>query len=130
MNDEKYDYEAQMKEDLRDYIKEFVEWEGIKTREELEERRDDIYDRAFVSDSVTGNGSGSYFCNTWKSESALCHNLDLLGEAMAEFCCEPGELSKGAEWGDVTIRCYVLGQVFDSVMEEIGEGMEEMENAE
>jgi hypothetical protein len=69
---------------------------------------------------VTGNASGSYTFNAWKAEEYLCHNLDLLGEALAEFGCEPNYITeKGAEACDVTIRCYLLGQAISEVLSEM-----------
>ena len=108
---ERYDYYEIVKEDIRNYIKENYEVEEIKDLE-----FDDLYDDLFISDSVTGNASGSYYCNTWKAEEALCHNMELLGEALNEFGCDGSYLEKGAEACDVTIRCYVLGQVLEDVI--------------
>ena len=106
MNDDKYDYYAAVRSDAEDYLEE--NYEGPI------EDETDAYDDMFVSDSVTGNASGSYYCNTWQAESALCHNSGLLAEAIEEFgSCKPDPESQ-----DVTIRCYVLGQVLHDVVEE------------
>lgn len=72
-----------------------------------------------VFDSVTGNASGSYTFNTWTAEEYLCHNWELLGEALTEFGCDMSYLEKGAEACDVTIRCYLLGQAISEVLDEI-----------
>lgn len=78
----------------------------------------DLYDDMFVSDSVTGNASGSYTFNRWEAEECLCHNLDLLASALEEFYA--GELPPyrlfDPEWCDVTIRCYLLGPCLDAVL--------------
>lgn len=68
-----------------------------------------------VFDSVTGNAS----FNTWTAEEYLCHNWELLGEALTEFGCDMSYLEKGAEACDVTIRCYLLGQAISEVLDEI-----------
>ena len=74
----------------------------------------------WTCDYVTGNASGSYFCNSWKAESCLCHNMDLLAEAAAEFCGDLGEwVERGAEYCDVSIRCYLLGGAIAEALEEI-----------
>lgn len=88
-----------------------------------EDNRDDaeqwLYDEMFTSDSVTGNGSGSYTFNAWEAEKYLCHNLDLLGEALTEFGCEPSYImANGAEACDVTIRCYLLYGAISEVLNE------------
>lgn len=111
----KYDYYENVKEDVKDYIK-----ENYDNLEDVD--RDNLYDDLFISDSVTGNASGSYTFNTWKAEENISHNMDLLGEALEEFGYNLDEVNifeKGAEWADVTIRCYVLGQVIDDAIEEL-----------
>lgn len=122
MSTEKYDYEKNVSDDLRRYLIDRIEYAGW-TADEAEKRRDSLYDDAFVSDSVTGNASGSYYCSTWKSEESVCHNLDLLREAMDEFGVEAETFHEefNGEWADVTIRCYVLGQVFGKVFAEVVE---------
>lgn len=111
-----YDYRAAMCDDIRDYLDE----RGIETIKESE--RDDIreklYDEMWTADSITGNGSGSYTFNTWKAEECLCHNLDLLAEACEEFGGGCDILKDGAEACDVTIRCYLLGQILDEIIDE------------
>ncbi len=43
---------------------------------------------------------------------------------MKEFCCECDAIEKGAEWADVTIRCYLLGECLDEAMDEIDDEIE------
>lgn len=105
----KYNYYEAVKNDAIEYIKENNLQD--KTQEEL-------YDELFLADSVTGNASGSYYCNIYKAEEALAHNLDLLKEALSEFGGDFNDaLEHGAEYCDVTIRCYVLGQVLADILE-------------
>ena len=107
---ESYNYYEAVKEDIRNAL------------EETEERDyDNLYDQLWIDDSVTGNGSDSYYyCNAWEAEEAICHNLDLLGEALQEFCCGPEYLKeKGSKAADVTIRCYILGSCLREVLEEL-----------
>lgn len=104
----KYDYFKTMKEDIREYL------------ENTDERNYDVlYDEMFTADSVTGNGSGSYTFNTYEAEENLCHNMDLLKEAIEMFGGNYSNiLDQGAEACDVIIRCYLLGQVLQEVLEE------------
>ena len=120
---EKYNYMEAMKDDIKEYINNEVNLKDFTDRDELEEK---LNEYLWVEDSVTGNASGSYYCNSWKAEEAICHNLDLLGEAMKEFGCEVDLLEKGAEWADVTIRCYLLGQAIGEVLDEMEEELEEV----
>ena len=116
---ERYDYYEMVKEDIRNCIKENYEVEEIKDLE-----FDDLYDDLFIEDSITGNASGSYTFSTWKAEENLCHNMELLGEALNEFGCDGSYLEKGAEACDVTIRCYVLGQVLEDVIYDLQQELE------
>ena len=124
---EKYNYMDAIKEDIKEYIDNEINLKDFSDRDELEEK---LNEDLWVADSVTGNVSGSYYCNSWKAEEAICHNLDLLGEAMSEFGCEADLLEKGAEWADVTIRCYLLGQVIGEVLDDMEEELEKAFNNE
>lgn len=108
---ETYDYEKAVREDIKNYLSD----NGITL---TESNRESVYDDMFVSDSVTGNGSGSYTFSAYKAEEYLCHNLDLLAEAVAEFGGGVDVLKKGAEACDVTIRCYLLGQILDEFIQD------------
>lgn len=117
-----YNYLESIKVDVKEYINNEITLKDFTDREELEQK---LNDDLWVEDSVTGNASGSYYCNAWKAEEALAHNWDVLEEALAEFGCEGNPIEKGAEWCDVTIRCYLLGQAIAEVLEEMEEELEE-----
>ena len=120
-----YNYLEAMTEDIKDYIRNDAELDAndlLYNRSYLEEK---LHDDLWICDSVTGNASGSYYCNSWKAEESLAHNWDLLAEAIKEFGCEVDLLEKGAEWADVTIRCYLLGQAIGEVLDEMEEELEE-----
>lgn len=117
-----YNYLENIKADVKEYIDNEINLKDFSDREELEEK---LNEDLWTCDSVTGNASGSYYCNSWKAEEALAHNWDLLAEAMEEFGCEVDLLEKGAEWADVTIRCYLLGQAIGEVLDEMEEELEE-----
>ena len=123
---ERYDYYQAVKTDILTYIDENYTTEELK---ELLNDQDDFYEKLhddlWVCDSVTGNASGSYTFNIWKAEENLCHNLDLLKDALDEFCdgCADA-LEKGVEYCDVTIRCYILGSVLYGVLNELERGLE------
>ena len=111
-----YDYIEAMKNDIKDYIENEIDFKDFETLEELEEH---LNDELWIYDGVTGNGSGSYTFNTYQAEEYICHNLDLLAEALKEFNCETNALENGAEWCDVTIRCYLLGAAIAEVLEDL-----------
>lgn len=115
---ERYDYLEAVKEDVLNYINEN---NIVVTSENREEVEQDLNDTLFTCDSVTGNASGSYTFNTWTAEEYLCHNWELLAEALTEFGCDMSYLERGAEACDVTIRCYMLGQAISKALDEIEE---------
>lgn len=112
---ERYDYRAEICEDIRAYI---AEAEIEITPENADDWKEALVDTLWAHDSVTGNGSGSYTFNAWRAEEYLCHNWGLMEEAMSEF-----GVTKlgGAEAMDVTIRCYLLRSCIDEVVEEMCE---------
>lgn len=122
MTNTDYNYMEAMTEDIKEYIKNEVTLSDYSDRDELEEH---LNDTLWTEDSVTGNASGSYTFNTYKAEEYICHNLDLLAEAITEFGCDTNVLEKGAEWCDVTIRCYLLGQAIAEVLDDMEEELEE-----
>lgn len=116
---ENYNYLEHVTEDAKTAILERMdEWE-FNNREELEQVAND---KLWIEDSVTGNASGSYTCNAWYAEEYLCHNMDELADACEEFGQDIGEAGKqGAEYCDVTIRCYLLGQAISAAIDELEE---------
>lgn len=119
---EKYDYLSAVESDVREYIENNVNFHDYSY---LDEMKEDLNEKLFVDDSVTGNASGSYTFNAWKAEEYLCHNLDLLAEANEEFGGSSDILSDGAEMCDVTIRCYLLGQAIENVAPDMWQDWED-----
>lgn len=115
---ERYDYLEQVTSDAKEAILENMEYWDFNDRDELEQV---AYDKLLMDDGVTGNASGSYFCNTWKAEEALCHNWDLLADAISEFDDDTNILQQGAEVCDVIIRCYLLGQAISAALDKLEE---------
>ena len=115
-----YNYLENVTNDAKAAILEnYHDW-SFTNREELEEIAND---ELWIDDSVTGNASGSYTFSTWQAEENLCHNMDELEEACDEFGQDIGEAVKqGAEYCDVTIRCYLLGQAISAALDELEEG--------
>jgi hypothetical protein len=106
-----------MKADIRQYMED--ENLVYTDREDLEEQLNDLL---WTADSVTGNASGSYTFNREEAKEHVLDNIDLLKDAYDEF----GQREQFAEdffnenWErmDVTIRCFLLGQVLYEVLEE------------
>ena len=116
---ERYDYLEVVTNDVKQAILENLENWNFSDREELEEIAND---NLWTNDRVTGNASGSYTCNAWEAEENLCHNMDELEEACNEFGQDMGEAVKqGAEYCDITIRCYLLSQAISAAIDELEE---------
>lgn len=116
---ERYDYLEVVTNDAKQAILENLENWNFSDREELEEIAND---NLWTNDRVTGNASGSYTCNAWEAEENLCHNMDELEEACNEFGQDMGEaVRQGAEYCDVTIRCYLLSQAISAAIDELEE---------
>lgn len=121
-----YIYRENVKEDIRNYINEMLEVGQYELKDFVEasenfELFDALYEEMWIADSVTGNASGSYTFSTWEAEENLCHNLDLLEEAIEEFGGNMDVLKDGAETCDVTIRCYLLSECLWSVLGDLEE---------
>lgn len=117
-----YDYRETVKNDVIEQVKDGYKENSLRIykeegREALEEY---LNDELWVDDQVTGNASGSYTFNTWEAEENLCHNMSLLEEACDEFGQDVGEaVKRGAEYCDVTIRCYLLGGAISEAIDEL-----------
>lgn len=85
---------------------------------DLEDYAKSLNSELWIDDSVTGNASGSYFCNAYKAEKALAGNWELAAEAMECFGDDCNPFEKGAEWVDVTIRCYLLNSCIADYIEQ------------
>ena len=122
---EKYNYLDHEIEDVISYLKD--NWSPDQIKQMRQEQENDaesleekLYDELWTADSVTGNGSGSYTFNANKAEEYLCHNLPLLGEALAEFGEENSiKYLNDPETADVTIRCYLLSQAISEAIEDL-----------
>ena len=117
-----YDYRETVRNDVIEQVKDGYKENSLRLykeegRDALEEY---LNEELWTDDQVTGNGSGSYTFNTWEAEENLCHNMDLLAEACDEFGQDVGEaVKRGAEYCDVTIRCYLLRSAISEAIDEL-----------
>lgn len=117
-----YDYYVAMRQDVRNAIDEgysLDEWRG--RRDELEEK---LNEDLWIDDGVTGNASGSYYCNSYKAMQAVMDNMELLQEALDEFGADYADIGRkfmAGDWEyfDVSIRCYLLSSVVADVLDDI-----------
>lgn len=119
-----YNYYDYMRQDVRNAIEEgysLDEWRG--RRDELEEK---LNEDLWIDDGVTGNASGSYYCNSYKAMQVVMDNIELLQEALDEFGADYADIGRrfmAGEWEyfDVTIRCYLLPSIISEVLDDIEE---------
>ena len=117
---ERYDYLQHMTEDVKEAIRDMYTPDEIRERidTDRDEFAQDLNDDLWTDDSVTGNASGSYYCNAWRAEEAIAHNWDLIADMIDEFDAAD-ILRKGPEAIDVSIRCYLLGQAIEAALDEL-----------
>lgn len=122
---EAYDYREAVKNDVYKWMEENrEEVEARHSQEDEADFEDWVISECMIRDDVTGNASGSYTFNTWKAEEYLCHNFDLLVEAVNDYGGAEWvgkAIEQGAEYCDVTIRCYVLYEMAAQAIEEFFE---------
>lgn len=113
-----YNYYDEVLQAVEEAVKDGYSPEMLEP-EDLDDYAEKLNDVLWVADSVTGNASGSFFCNAYKAEEALAGNWGLAIEALGDFCC--GEVfnafEKGAEWVDCVVRCYLLSQCINDYIE-------------
>lgn len=122
MNDEElnnldfYDYKSEMVDELESMLKDSdIEFDGKNRGEAFEELQDLAFDR-----DLTGNRTGSYFCNELKAERALLGNFDLIQDAVDDFgtqVIDSSDLLNG-EHLDILIREHLLPDVIDEVLDD------------
>lgn len=113
-------YLEMLKADVKQWMDENKDYYDFPDdRDELAEF---LEDKTWVADSVTGNASGSYYCNSAKAKEQIFANTDEVVEALTEMCDREtiAELfiDRSWEYMDVTARCYWLGQAIDELLDE------------
>ena len=122
-----YSYHDALKEDIKEWIDENINLDEYEDNEDLYET---INDDLWVEDDVTGNGSGIYTKDNgdaWKWLRDDPDAMDYIRDLVSEFGIEAETvaekfLEEDYSYWDVSIRCYLLGQVLDEVLEELGRG--------
>lgn len=119
-----YDYREAVKNDIMDYVVENYDRNDLADYEDEDDFKECLQDVVMDADSITGNASGSYYCNSYKAQEALNGNLDLLRETCEEFDLDNetvGErfLDGDFEYFDCIIRCYLSEQMVDEAINEL-----------
>ena len=102
------EYKQQVLNDIKDHMAENREAVAGLNGDELFD-----YIRCDEADGITGNASGSYYCNAWRAEKMLADSRVLFDAGFLGYIVDCGInlaelLKKGAETVDVWARCCVL----------------------
>lgn len=109
------DYLEEVKADLEEYVA--YNYNKGDTISESE-----LYDEVFIEDSITGNASGSYYCNSAAAFEALGNNIEELAEEVEQTFGEiPSDKRYNWEWLDVSVRCMLLDEAIAELKEEYEE---------
>lgn len=105
------------KEDVMDDLRTWAEEGNLEGVEALDDLKDRLLDASYT-DSITGNASGSYFCNAWKAAEVIDERHLLWDEsfidALEAYGVNLGDIiKKGAEAVDVWARCIALEYLTD-----------------
>ena len=120
-----YDYKKEMREDIINSLSDyFTLAELVDALEDSDSLKEKLNDDLWIDDGVTGNASGSYFFNSFKSREAVLDDMDACLEMISEFCIDAEEVGKHFlredwEWFDVSIRCYYLYSVVDELVDDL-----------
>ena len=119
-----YDYREVVKSDVLNWMDENHEPGASR---ELEFDYDTVYEGCWVDDSVTGNASGSYTFSRWTARDNFFNDGasdDYISSMIEEgfiSAKEVGECIAESNWEklDVCIRCWLLGEVVQEVIDEM-----------
>lgn len=112
------DYRKQVADSVRDYLDDDNNDLSIDEDEGTIDR-DELYDDMWIADDVTGNGSGSYTFNAHEAAENVAEVIwtDEFDEMCGEYSTSLAKLG-GPEAADVSIRCWLLGEVMDDVLDD------------
>lgn len=103
-----YDYRAQLTKDILAYL---------CNRDVSKTSADNLYNELLLDDTVTGLRSNSYTLNALQAEQNLVGNYDLLRLAIHKYKPTFNFIKQGPEAADVLIRCYLLQDTLDKILD-------------
>lgn len=123
--------EYQNEEELKDYIYK----DGSEYFVEFDDNfKDRILEVAEMDDGITGNASGSYFCNFYEAKECFFENegIEILKDAIDEGLIEKEQvadyfLNDDYESLDVVCRFYACSQVAEDAVNEFEQYLNENE---
>lgn len=114
---EKYDYMKAILSDLRVFVAEKIDRKQWFNNPDGLGRY--LCARCCIADEVTGGNSETYFKDVWQAEEAICHNMDLLADAVYCFASSYRTVIEDPEYADVLIRQYLLDKAVETIIREL-----------
>lgn len=120
-----YDYKTEIEDAIIDYLNDVIipitNNMKISVKEYIHAKYDEILEDMALSDSVTGNGSESYTCNTFIAKEYVLDNLDIVTEMYENGYISNSHIVDTVLYGqwesmDVVIRCYLLPLIFSDIV--------------
>lgn len=117
-----YDYLEAMKEDVKKWINDNKD--SIDKVGSLDELKEQLNDDLWADDDVTGNGSDAgYPMDDAEMREAVHENSELCKDALLDFGTTSDKIAEKFLEGDyvffdATIRCYLLAQAIDEIVNE------------
>lgn len=120
----KYNYEAEVANDIQRWMDDNSF--DLSSFSDVDEVAEYLFNELWAEDCITGNGPNGY-ADEYSCEEYLCHNLDLLLEAIQELdiMSDPFRLRsyidnhRLARYLDCTIRCYLLDKIIYNILNDI-----------
>ena len=115
---DKYDYEAALENDIRDYIKNYINLNDYDTPTDL---MDDLNETLWDDDDITGNGWRGGYASEEECEQWVGQNLNLMLEALWSFDTPLNKIPHDtpARFLDTTIRCYLYDMCISNVVNDL-----------
>lgn len=123
-----YDYRGHETLMIKDYLVNHSTTESMnRLLNNDEDLKDEMREEMWMSDDITGNGSGSYTFSKFGAEENLLGNWDLLVEAINHFD-DLDVVRRGPESCDVLIRLYLFDECLEKAMDEIRQELDHSKN--
>jgi hypothetical protein len=123
-------YTNEMLEDITNWIDYNIDYNDF---EDLEALREYLNDNLWAEDDITGNGPRGHYYPTLEGAKNMFiedDGFENFYKVRDEFCTDKSEvmerfLKEDWHWFDSSIRCYLLRECIDSVLEDIEDDFNE-----
>ncbi len=113
------EYIEEVKNSIIDNINDYLDIVNDK-RGDISQMEQELHDAMWDDDSITGNGSGSYYCNRYDAKEAVIDNIEEIAEEIEAIFGEiPNDKRYDWEWLDVSMRCAILAEAISYALDEL-----------